>query len=61
MISVSISLTTLVVYVTNINCILSSLNGICLGYKAIINKWIGMACGAETVTITKHFVSYDKG
>ena len=56
MIRIIISLNNLVVYVSNINCILSSPAWICFGYKVIITAGVDMAyviCGAEVVTIKK--------
>ena len=49
---------TFVVYVTHISCIVSSSNWIMIGYRAVLNKCIGMAftiCGTEAVTITTDF------
>ena len=46
-------LTTFVVYVTHINCIVSSSNWIMIGYRAVLTIRIGMTfaiCGTETVT-----------
>ena len=51
-------LNTFVVFVTHINCIVSSSNWIMIGYRAVLTKWIGMAfaiCGTETVTIKPVF------
>ena len=53
MISVTIFVNTLFVYVTKIICILPSPNWICLGHEAIITIWIG---GAVTVMIKKVFL-----
>ena len=58
MINVIISLDTFVVYVTHINCILSSPSWMCFGYKVVLIIWIGMAyaiCGIETVTVKIFF------
>ena len=41
-------LNTFVVYVTHISCIVSSLNWIMIGYRAVLT-----ICGTETVTIKK--------
>ena len=56
-------LNTFVVYVTHINCIVSSSNWRMIGYRAVLTICIGMAfaiCGTEAAPINTVFFCYGK-